>query len=85
MNGDNNCHAQFSIPATAFEDGGMGDPPYETYDLSEMGRHFAECDLAGDYEGTMSVTIVLTGDVIEVPVSFHITTDGLVDVEEAFS
>jgi hypothetical protein len=74
-NGDNNSHTQFVIP------GDDDDTPYETYDLDQLGRDLRALHGADDYEGYMDVTLVATGDVIRVEVSYHVTEDGLVDVE----
>ena len=74
MNGDNKCHAQFIVPNP---DSPNDEPLIETYDLSELGDHL----VPDDYEGYMDTTIVLTGDVIRTEVSFHVTSDGLVDFE----
>ena len=84
LNGDNNCHANFIVNAPMGDTDMGGDdnpdcmPLYESYNLPDL----AENLVAGDYEGIMSVTIISSGDVVDVEVSYHITTDGLIDVEK---
>lgn len=81
----NNSHTQFIVNASVDGEQTHPDwetelmPLFETYDVTEIGRQL----IAGDYEGVMSVTVVATGDVVDTEVTYHITTDGLVDVERA--
>lgn len=75
---DNNCHALFIVNALVGGEMESDMPLYESYRLPEL----AENLIPGDYEGIMSVTIESSGDCIDVEVSYHITTDGLVDVEK---
>lgn len=79
QNGENNSHTLFIVNAAVGDEMSPdGMPLFESYDITELGRM-----LTGgvDYEGMMSVTVVATGDVVDIEVSYHITEDGLVDVE----
>jgi hypothetical protein len=73
---DNNSHTQFVVHNAVGEDR-EEQPLLETYDITILSERL----IPGDYEGVLDVTIVATGDTVLVDVSFHITTDGLVDIE----
>jgi hypothetical protein len=76
---DNNSHTLFIVNAAVGDEmAPNGEPMYETYDLSELGRMLTT---GMDYEGIASLTIEQSGDVLDIEVTYHITTDGLVDVE----
>lgn len=75
-NSDNNSHTMFAVPSGDE----MGDQDFETYRLSDLYTALGE----GDFEGTMDVTIIMSGDCLTIPVTYHITSDGLVDIEINF-
>ena len=78
MDATNNSHTLFIVNApVGVEMDPDGTPLAEGNTLARL----AELLIPGDYEGVMSVTIVESGDVVDVGVSFYITTVGLVDVE----